>query len=179
MLQFLLILMIIAVLTLFTDPLQRRLPARWSRFLLWTAFIVYLAGNLYFTLFSRVANTGTYVDLRPLGSYLRMLDPVEVDFQNVTGFAALFLKDISSFTSIALNILLYYPLGYLLKVLFPRLKGRQIVLIGLAASLCTESLQYLLKMGWFELDDLMHNTLGTAIGLLIRQKQLRRLLSRK
>ena len=179
MIQFLLILMIITALTIFTDPIQRHLPARWSDFLLWTAFVIYLAGNLYFTLFSRVANTGTYVDLRPFGSYLRMLDPVKVDFQNTTGFAAFFLKDISSFTSIALNILLYYPLGYLLHVLFPRLKGWQIVLIGFGASLCTEISQYVMKMGWCEVDDLINNTLGTAIGLLIRQIQLGRLLTRK
>ena len=179
MIQFILILLIIVALTLGTDLIQRRLPAPWSGFLLRTAFIVYLAGNLYFTLFSRVSNTGTYVDLRPFGTYLRMFETVEVDFQNVSGFAALFLKDVSPFTSIALNILLYYPLGYLLLVLFPRLKGWQIILIGLGASLCTESLQYFLRMGWFEMDDLINNTLGTAIGLMVRQVQARHPLQRK
>ena len=69
MIQFILILLIIVALTLGTDLIQRRLPTPWSGFLLRTAFIVYLAGNLYFTLFSRVSNTGTYVDLRPFGTY--------------------------------------------------------------------------------------------------------------
>lgn len=179
MIQFILILLIIAALTLFTDPIQRRLPAPWSALLLRTAFVVYLAGNLYFTLFSRVADTGTYVDLRPFGTYLRMFESVEADFQNVTGFAALFLKNISPFTGIALNILLYYPLGYLMHVLFPRLKGWQIILISVGASLCTESLQCIMKMGWFEMDDLINNTLGTAIGLTIRRLQAGRTLQRK
>ena len=38
-----------------------------------------------------------------------------------------------------------------------------------ALSLLIETLQYLLRRGVFELDDLLHNTLGTLLGALLWQ----------
>ena len=73
------------------------------------------------------------------------------------------------------NILLYYPLGYLLPILFPQLKPKHVILIGCLCSIATEATQYLLKMGWCETDDVIHNTLGTAIGVWIWHLQSKRL----
>ena len=77
--------------------------------------------------------------------------------------------------SIILNILLYYPLGYLLPILFPKLKPKHVILIGCLCSIATEATQYLLKMGWCETDDVIHNTLGTAIGVWVWHLQSKRL----
>ena len=68
-----------------------------------------------------------------------------------------------------------YPLGCLLPILFPKLKPKHVILIGCLCSIATEATQYLLKMGWCETDDVIHNTLGTAIGVWVWYLQSKRL----
>ena len=67
---------------------------------------------------------------------------------------------------IILNILLFIPFGYLLPSLFPRLRWWQVILLGLVFSLCIELLQLITKLGYADVDDLINNTLGAAIGFL-------------
>ena len=52
-------------------------------------------------------------------------------------------------------------------------------MIGLGASVATEYIQYLLKMGWCETDDVIHNTLGTAIGVWVWYLQSKLLNAQK
>lgn len=58
---------------------------------------------------------------------------------------------------IALNILLFVPLGFLVG-------NKRIILIGLLLSAGIELTQYVLKLGVCEVDDVLNNTIGTAIG---------------
>ena len=58
---------------------------------------------------------------------------------------------------IALNILLFIPLGILIG-------DKRAILIGLALSVGIELTQYVFKLGICEADDLVNNTIGTAIG---------------
>ena len=88
---------------------------------------------------------------------------------------ALFLDGTNSLDRLILNILLYYPLGYLLPILFPKIKPKHVILIGCLCSIATEAIQYLLKMGWCETDDVIHNTFGTAIGVWVWLWQSKRL----
>lgn len=57
----------------------------------------------------------------------------------------------------------------------PPHKPKHVILIGCLCSIATEATQYLLKMGWCETDDVIHNTLGTAIGVWIWHLQSKRL----
>ena len=75
---------------------------------------------------------------------------------------------------IVLNVFLYYPLGYLVPQLFPRLKPWQVIAIGCLCSVATEATQYLFQMGWCEMDDVIHNTLGAALGVGAYRLQSRR-----
>lgn len=73
--------------------------------------------------------------------------------------------DISLFRNIILNILLFVPLGFLLPIYSDKLKKSYIViLIGLLTTLLIEYLQYITRMGIFEIDDILNNTVGTIIG---------------
>ena len=64
---------------------------------------------------------------------------------------------------IALNILLFIPLGLLL--------GRkQAIAIGLMLSAGIELTQYVFRLGVCELDDVLNNTIGAAIGALLYKK---------
>ena len=69
----------------------------------------------------------------------------------------------------------YCPMGYLIPVVMPKLTIRQVILIGFLASAATEIIQLLLQMGWCETDDVIHNTLGTAIGAWVWHLQSKRL----
>lgn len=83
------------------------------------------------------------------------------------------------FKQMICNVLLFIPVGLLLKLLGA--STRLILLIGFAFSCSIELLQYLFKLGLCELDDVFHNTLGTLIGLLIGnwfRKQCRKRLKK-
>ena len=68
--------------------------------------------------------------------------------------------------SIILNILLFVPFGYLLPMLLPHFRWWQVILIGIISSFCIELLQFLTRLGYADIDDLINNTLGAAIGWL-------------
>lgn len=89
------------------------------------------------TIFSRKAGVGRY-ELVPFWSYSN--------------------PDLR--TQIILNIILFIPVGLL--------GGRdfewKIILIAMAVSIIIEIVQLVTGRGLMEFDDVMHNTLGTAIG---------------
>ena len=63
-----------------------------------------------------------------------------------------------------LNVVLFLPVGFLLKKAFPRIRIWQILLLGAVVSSGLELMQLVLKRGLFEFDDIVHNTAGTLIG---------------
>lgn len=66
-----------------------------------------------------------------------------------------------------LNIVLFVPVGLFSKMAFRHIKFTQILMCGLLFSLTIETSQLILHRGWFEMDDLMHNTLGAILGYYI------------
>lgn len=80
-----------------------------------------------------------------------------------------------------LNMVLFIPFGYILPTICARcqseheqngatekkVKGWQIILAGFLTSLIIETGQIFFKCGVFELDDLVKNTMGAAVGWLI------------
>lgn len=66
-----------------------------------------------------------------------------------------------------MNVLAFIPVGLLSCFVFNRAKWWQALLIGLGLSLSIEVLQYALRRGFTEFDDVFHNTLGCLIGLMI------------
>lgn len=69
---------------------------------------------------------------------------------------------------ILMNIVMYIPLGFLLPCCFSFFeKYRYVILITFCGSLVIELIQLVFRMGLFEVDDVINNTLGAVIGLLI------------
>lgn len=62
---------------------------------------------------------------------------------------------------IRLNVLLFLPLGFLLGT---ATENWRIVLLGFILSVFIELLQYALVLGWCQADDVLNNTIGTAVG---------------
>ena len=71
-----------------------------------------------------------------------------------------------SFQYIGLNVLLFVPFGYLQKKLFWHKKGMWVILQGVIFSLLIECIQYAFGLGWFDIDDIISNTLGNCVGCL-------------
>lgn len=138
-------------------------------------FIVYVLANLYETILFRAVTPEYNMELELLWSYREALSMQ--GHLSVSSFGML--------EEIVLNILLYIPMGYLLPFTWQRFfeKGRRIpwlvVLIGFACSALTEISQLLFRIGLFEFDDMLNNTLGTVIGCLMYQGWMRKRVFRR
>ena len=65
------------------------------------------------------------------------------------------------------NIVWFVPFGFLLPAIWQKLKSYHTIPLGFLLSLIIETSQLIFNKGMFEIDDLVLNTLGTAIGCLI------------
>lgn len=50
----------------------------------------------------------------------------------------------------------------------------RVLLLGFAASLATETIQLFLRLGWFDVDDLLNNMLVTLAGICLYRGFLRK-----
>lgn len=79
-------------------------------------------------------------------------------------FRGLFWEiEMGYWNNIIQNILLFIPLGFLLG-------GKRGVIAGLLLSIGIELTQYIFRLGYCELDDVLNNTIGTVIGALLYKK---------
>ena len=69
---------------------------------------------------------------------------------------------------VLLNVLLYIPMGYLLPFVWKKMRHIWIItVIGFLCSCATEFAQLYFRIGYFQVDDIVCNTIGTMIGALI------------
>lgn len=72
------------------------------------------------------------------------------------------------FANLAGNVIGFIPFGMILPVIRPRTGTFfRILLLSLEFSLCVETIQLIFKVGSFDVDDLMLNTLGGVTGYLL------------
>ena len=63
------------------------------------------------------------------------------------------------------NLIIFFPLGYLTPVLFPKMrKLTNVMLLSFALSLFIETCQYIFACGVADIDDVILNTLGGMLG---------------
>lgn len=71
-------------------------------------------------------------------------------------------------TNLLGNVVGFVPFGFILPVIFNNARnGLLIVISGFTLSLCVETIQLVTKVGSFDVDDLLLNTLGAFIGYLL------------
>lgn len=103
------------------------------------------------TLYGRTVEPGRGVSFRPLGSYIEAFQPGNVEL----------------LLQVIMNILMFVPLGVLLPLNFKYFcKNRCVILTALAVSVGIESIQGILRIGMFEVDDILGNMFGMEIGFL-------------
>lgn len=108
----------------------------------------YMVLLLALAVVTRKVHPARAFDFSPLWSYREVLR---------SGKDALLTQNIA-------NVLAFVPLGLLLGCAFGRMKWWKALAIGGGFSLLIEVLQFVLKRGFSEFDDVFHNVLGSAIG---------------
>jgi glycopeptide antibiotics resistance protein len=65
------------------------------------------------------------------------------------------------------NVVIFIPFPFLLCYLLGIKSYRKLLFISACTSFCVEAIQYLLNIGVADIDDLLLNTIGASIGLLL------------
>ncbi|MBQ8859901.1 MAG: VanZ family protein [Ruminococcus sp.] len=121
------------------------------------SFLMYICLFASITLLSRIGSDIIETSLVPLCSYYGIL---------TKGWDG---EGLYIAQSLMGNVILFMPLGLLLAVLFREKKYKFLIVIlsAFVVSLSIEIIQFSFSIGTFEVDDLIHNTLGAVFGLLI------------
>ncbi|BCN32706.1 VanZ family protein [Anaeromicropila herbilytica] len=72
-----------------------------------------------------------------------------------------------NYSEIIMNIIIFIPLGIYVEMIFSRWSTFHKVIISFLVSLMCEVLQYIFALGASDITDIINNTLGGIIGLLI------------
>jgi glycopeptide antibiotics resistance protein len=109
-------------------------------------FVVYCIFIVWYTIFNRSINEVRFIDLRFMWSYREMLAG-DLNWE----------KDV---LQNLLNIVFFVPYG----ALFPVKKWKFVLVTAFIFSILIEAFQYIFKLGYCELDDVICNSLGAMIG---------------
>ena len=100
----------------------------------------------------------TTISRRPFGKYQYELIPFKA-------YYLIFRGSWFKCKEVLYNYCLLLPLGFLLPpVLDFHCSWKDILLLSFMYTLAVESTQLIFKLGWFEIDDNLHNCLGALIG---------------
>lgn len=143
---------------------------------LYIVLALYMAANVWLVFFSRSATEEYLVHVDPLGD---LMDSVRIDsgiLGTITeiysvgiseGLSNIHVEKPEDIAQVYMNVMLYVPLGYLLPYVFEFCRKRiriRPVLLCFVASFITENLQLVFRRGFYDVDDLLSNTLGGLIG---------------
>ena len=112
--------------------------------------VFYLAFVVTITLVERVVSADPTYNLTVFWSYQAIADG---------------RKDL--IMEIVWNIVLFVPIGFLINYIIPIKYFWVSVISGLLLSAGIETLQLVLHRGFFEFDDMIHNTLGAILGIVV------------
>lgn len=144
--------------------------------LLHSALGLYLAATAYLVFFSRSATADyqVHIDL-----YEDLKNAVRIDFGFLGFLGTLFTEGLPAALShvrvekaediaqVYMNVMLFVPMGYLLPYIYPWFRARaryRPALVCFVVSLVIENLQLIFRRGFYDMDDLVSNTLGGLIG---------------
>ena len=131
-----------------------------KRMISWVLFLVYMIALSYFLFFSekygRVTGTEEYrYNLIPLNEIKRF-----IKYHEILGYKSLIIN-------IAGNILAFAPFGFFMPIVSPQdNRVLRVVVTGCCFSLLIEMLQLVFKIGIFDVDDILLNTIGVTVGYM-------------
>ena len=118
------------------------------------AFLLWFGIVLYLTLFSRIGK-------------VEQMQAVMTPFRGVA--AAIRDRSLAPLEHSFLNVLLFVPFGFLIPCVNPRCLGRAgfALLGGIVASTLIEGLQMIFGIGFCDIDDIIANAIGAAVGYVL------------
>jgi len=135
--------------------------------------LFYTLGYLWITLFSRFSLQRTSKSVN-LSLFKSLKDAVWLEYGFLGTVESICVSGVSkTINSIhfyrsdrlegaVLNILLFIPLRYLLP---SDLRLPKVIFICIILSVLTETIQYITRLGWWDLEDIFNNLIGTIIGI--------------
>lgn len=161
------------LLVVFASLIFLMCKKQWEKMRVWSwttsgLIVLWLLAIFYVTLGNRDADLQTSVHMIPLYSYY-------VTFKG---------NDPEILRSCFMNIILFYPVGLLAGAVYLqrwKIEKRILLLavIGGCMSILIEVIQYSWQLGLAEVDDVIHNTLGTVIGAWIGSLRLQNVFKPK
>lgn len=169
---FLVVMTMIVTLPVLLCILRRKPLVRGTALII---FAVYVIGNLSFTLLGRGGGGSSKL---PAFDNYRQAFYLDLGFKETLKMLPEGLRETMQYVHIGsrnaarevfLNILLYIPMGYLLPFIIKPMRYSVIACtaVGLICSASTEYAQLRYGLGYFQLDDIMNNTLGCFIGAML------------
>lgn len=131
------------------------------RVISWILFVIYIGGLIYLLFLSEKYGR--------VGNQERSYRYNLVLFQEIRRFWRLWrvVGIQAAFLNLAGNVLGFVPFGFFVPILNKRLrKSIVITVLGFLMSLTVELIQLVTKVGCFDVDDLLLNTLGAFFGYL-------------
>lgn len=118
-------------------------------------------------------NAGRFISRLALLEYSTLLYCITVFFRvtknvreyNLTLFWSYEKPEL--FVENVMNVVVFVSIGFLFGTSFHWMKWWMSILIAMCISLGIETLQFIFKKGFSEIDDVTHNTLGCVIGIII------------
>ena len=134
-----------------------------SRVLPWLLALVYVGGIVFLAFLIRQPGDVGRLNTVPFWALKR-----SVSLLGPTVFSGIRIVNKVLFQDVILNVLLFIPFGLLFPVLFRKTAAIVFTVpAGFLASLCIETVQYITRLGTADVDDLINNTLGALIGLIL------------
>ncbi len=146
---------------------------------LYAVFLLYVAAFLVIVFFSRTVTEEYQVHVAPFQDLYNavetdrgLVDIIETIFREgfVEGLSHVEVIRPQDIAQVYLNVMLFVPMGYLLPYVFAWFRARariRPVVTCFFLSLATENLQLIFRRGFYDLDDLLSNTLGGFIGQML------------
>ena len=125
-------------------------------------FVIYVLLLVYFLFFAEIYGRDSFAE-QDYRYNLVLFQEIRRfwRYRHQVGFLAAFLN-------LAGNVIGFWPFGFFLPVMHRRMRsGWLVTLLGFAFSLGVETVQLICKVGCFDVDDLMLNTLGAVSGYWI------------
>lgn len=127
--------------------------------MVWLLFFVYIAMLVYFLFFcekyGRTVSDEYHYNLMPFSEIRRY-----IVYYDAIGFKGFMLNIVG-------NVVAFIPFGFCIPLL--RISYRSffnVLLDGVLFTVCIETVQLILKVGSFDVDDMILNTLGAVIGYM-------------
>ena len=129
----------------------------------------YMLFCLYMTLLSRTPKDFHPITFVPLSTFMRIIGLQVESWHDlmmiIDGTKGIGTPHLDGIHGMIQNIALFVPLGLLIRGGWTKMTIKRVTLLGFFCSLSIELVQLVLRLGWFDVDDILFNTIGAYLGV--------------